>query len=74
MSEPIEGHGGELALAPLLAAGVTELYTLSGGHIFPLLDAAVKAEVRIVDVRHEQTAAFAAEGTAKLTRRPAWPP
>ncbi|MCI3948983.1 MAG: acetolactate synthase [Acidimicrobiales bacterium] len=70
MSEPIEGHGGELALAPLLAAGVTELYTLSGGHIFPLLDAAVKAEVRIVDVRHEQTAAFAAEGTAKLTRRP----
>jgi len=68
--EVVEGHGGELALAPLLAAGVGELYTLSGGHIFPLLDAAVKADVRIVDVRHEQTAAFAAEGTAKLTRRP----
>ena len=56
------------------AAGVTELFTLSGGHIFPLLDAAVKTGVRIVDVRHEQTAVFAAEGTAKLTRRPASPP
>ena len=69
-AEALEGHGGELALAPLRAAGVAELFTLSGGHIFPLLDAAVKADVRIVDVRHEQTAAFAAEGTAKLTRRP----
>ena len=66
----LEGHGGELALAPLRAAGVRELFTLSGGHIFPLLDAAVKTDVRIVDVRHEQTATFAAEGMAKLTRRP----
>ena len=66
----VSGHGGELALAPLAAAGVTEMFTLSGGHIFPLLDAAVKLGVRIVDTRHEQTAVFAAEGTAKLTRRP----
>jgi acetolactate synthase-1/2/3 large subunit len=66
----IEGHGGELALAALQRYGVTELFTLSGGHIFPFYDAAVKAGVRIVDVRHEQTATFAAEGTAKLLRRP----
>ena len=66
----VEGHGGELALAPLLAAGVTELFTLSGGHIFPIYDAAVKAGIRIIDVRHEQTATFAAEGMAKVTRRP----
>ena len=66
----IEGHGGELALAALQAHGVKELFTLSGGHIFPFYDAAVKTDVRIVDVRHEQTATFAAEGMAKLTRRP----
>jgi acetolactate synthase-1/2/3 large subunit len=66
------GHGGELALAALRGFGVTELFTLSGGHIFPFYDAAVKGDppVRIVDVRHEQTATFAAEGMAKLTRRP----
>jgi len=64
------GHGGELALAALTPFGVRELFTLSGGHVFPLYDAAVKQGVRIVDVRHEQTATFAAEGMAKLTRRP----
>ena len=67
---PVEGHGGQLALAPLLAHGVREIYTLSGGHIFPIYDACVKEGVRIVDVRHEQTATFAAEAAAKLTRRP----
>jgi len=66
----VQGHAGELALAPLLAHGVREIYTLSGGHIFPIYDACVKAGVRIVDVRHEQTATFAAEAAAKLTRRP----
>ncbi|HET6811483.1 MAG TPA: acetolactate synthase [Acidimicrobiales bacterium] len=66
----MEGHGGELALAPLLAAGVREIFTLSGGHIFPIYDACVKHEVSILDVRHEQTAAFGAEAMAKLTRRP----
>ena len=57
-------------LAPLLAAGVREIFTLSGGHIFPIYDACVKHEVNILDVRHEQTAAFGAEAMAKLTRRP----
>ncbi|HZZ53154.1 MAG TPA: thiamine pyrophosphate-binding protein, partial [Trebonia sp.] len=48
------------------------MFTLSGGHVFPLYDAAVKADppVRLVDVRHEQTAVFAAEATARLTRAP----
>src|SRR5947209_4895076 len=46
------------------------MFTLSGGHIFPFYDAAVKQGVPIYDVRHEQTATFAAEGLAKLTRRP----
>src|SRR6059058_2337162 len=63
-------NGGELALTPLTASGVKEIFTLSGAHIFPIYDACVKAGVRIVDTRHEQTATFAAEATAKLTRRP----
>src|SRR5437660_12008797 len=64
------GSGGELALAALLPYGVGEIFTLSGGHIFPIFDACVKANVPIYDVRHEQTATFAAEAMAKLTRRP----
>ena len=52
--------------------GVTTMFTLSGGHVFPLYDGAVKADppLRLVDVRHEQTAVFAAEATARLTRTP----
>ncbi|MEN3358966.1 MAG: hypothetical protein V7637_2948 [Mycobacteriales bacterium] len=66
----VDGHGGDVALGALLGFGVAEMFTLSGGHVFPLYDAAVRAGVRIVDVRHEPTAVFAAEGMAKLTRRP----
>ena len=52
--------------------GVSVLFTLSGGHVFPLYDAAVKTDppLRLLDVRHEQTAVFAAEATARLTRTP----
>jgi acetolactate synthase-1/2/3 large subunit len=51
---------------------VATMFTLSGGHVFPLYDGAVKADppMRLVDVRHEQTAVFAAEATARLTRSP----
>lgn len=63
-------HGGELALSVLRNQGVDTIYTLSGGHIFPFYDAAAKRDpnVRILDTRHEQTATFAAEAAAKLTR------
>ena len=48
------------------------MFTLSGGHVFPVYDGAVKADppMPILDVRHEQTAVFAAEATARLTRTP----
>ena len=65
-----EGHGGQLVTATLGAFGVREIFTLSGGHIFSIYDGCVKDGIRIVDVRHEQTATFAAEGFAKLTRTP----
>ena len=45
------------------------MFTLSGGHLFVLYDGAVQADLRLVDTRHEQTATFAAEGWAKVTRR-----
>jgi acetolactate synthase I/II/III large subunit len=68
----VEGHGGALAVAAARRHGVEEMFTLSGGHVFPLYDGAVRADppLRLVDVRHEQTAVFAAEATAKLLRRP----
>jgi acetolactate synthase I/II/III large subunit len=61
--------GGVLAAEALVAHDVEAVFTLSGGHLFPLYDGCVQAGVRLVDTRHEQTAAFAAEGWAKLTRR-----
>jgi thiamine pyrophosphate-dependent acetolactate synthase large subunit-like protein len=73
-SEPqtIRGHGGEHAVAVARAYGVETLFTLSGAHVFPLYDAAVKSQppMRLIDVRHESTAVFAAEATGKLTRTP----
>jgi acetolactate synthase-1/2/3 large subunit len=45
------------------------MFTLSGGHLFVLYDGAVDAKLPLVDVRHEQTATFAAEGYAKVTRK-----
>jgi acetolactate synthase-1/2/3 large subunit len=67
-----EGHGGNHAVAVAHAHGIETMFTLSGAHVFPMYDAAVKGDqpMRLVDVRHEQTAVFAAEATAKLTRRP----
>ncbi len=67
-----EGHGGELAVSVARAHGVETMFTLSGAHVFPMYDGAVTADppMRLVDVRHEQTAVFAAEATGKLTRTP----
>ena len=54
----------------MLAFGTDVMFTLNGGHIWPLYDAARNQGMRVVDTRHEQTATFAAEAYAKLTRRP----
>lgn len=70
MNDQREAHTGELALGAVTGFGVDIMFTLNGGHVWPLYDAAVKAGVRIVDTRHEQTATWAAEAWAKLTRGP----
>ena len=61
-------HGGRLVAQRLKAHGVTKLFTLSGGHLFSIYDGCREEGIDIVDIRHEQSAAFAAEGWAKATR------
>src|SRR5919204_820438 len=63
-------HGGRLIARRLKAHGVTKLFTLSGGHLFSIYDGCREEGIDLVDVRHESTAAFAAEGWAKVTRTP----
>ncbi|MDQ3770013.1 MAG: acetolactate synthase [Actinomycetota bacterium] len=69
-TEPSTAHGGRLIARRLRAHAVTKLFTLSGGHLFSLYDGCRQEGIDLIDVRHEQTAAFAAEGWAKVTRRP----
>ena len=68
----LEGHAGDHARAVFANHGIETMWTLSGAHVFPLYDGAVRQEprMRLIDVRHEQTAVFGAEATAKLSRRP----
>ncbi len=63
-----QSHGGRLIARRLRAHGVSKLFTLSGGHLFSIYDGCRAEGIDIVDVRHEQSAAFAAEGWAKVTR------
>lgn len=63
-------HGGFHVAETLRMYGVDEIFTLSGAHIFPIYDACRDVGIKMYDVRHEQTAGFAAEATAKLLRRP----
>jgi acetolactate synthase I/II/III large subunit len=68
MSEEV--HGGRLVARALKTWGVRTLFTLSGGHLFSIYDGCRAEGIALVDVRHEQSAAFAAEGWAKVTREP----
>jgi acetolactate synthase-1/2/3 large subunit len=63
-------HGGRLVAKRLKAHGASKLFSLSGGHLFSIYDGCRDVGIDIVDTRHEQSAAFAAEGWAKATRQP----
>jgi acetolactate synthase I/II/III large subunit len=63
-------HAGRLIARRLRASGVDTLFTLSGGHLFSIYDGCRDEGIRLIDTRHEQTAAFAAEGWSKVTRVP----
>jgi len=60
-------HGGQIIARALKHEGVDALFTLTGGHIIPILDGCAQEGIQIVDVRHEQTAAHAAEAYTRLT-------
>jgi acetolactate synthase I/II/III large subunit len=66
----IEGHAGQQTIAAIQQFGTDVMFTLNGGHIWPFYEAARDRGMRVVDTRHEQSAGFAAEAYAKLTRRP----
>ncbi len=63
-------HGGRLVSQALKRHGVTHLFTLCGGHIQAIYDGCLDDGIRVVDVRHEQTAGHAADGYARVTGRP----
>lgn len=62
-------HGGSIIARALKREGVDTLFTLTGGHIVPILDGCVQEGIRVVDMRHEQAAAHAAEAYTRLTGR-----
>lgn len=63
-------NGGELLADVLVQHGVRSLFTLCGGHISPILVGAKARGIRVIDTRHEATAVFAADATARLTGTP----
>ena len=63
-------NGGDLIAQVLKAQGVEFMFTLCGGHISPILKGAKDIGIRIIDVRHEATAVFAADAVARLTGTP----
>jgi acetolactate synthase-1/2/3 large subunit len=70
MNAETSRHGGDRVADALRAHGVRSLFTLCGGHISPILSAAKARGIRIVDVRDEATAVFAADATARLSGVP----
>ena len=63
-------NAGHLIARRLSASGIDTIFTLSGGHLFSIYDGCRAENIRLIDTRHEQTAAFAAEGWSKVTRVP----
>src|SRR2546425_2734679 len=61
-------QGGRLAAQAIAAEGVDTIFTLSGGHVMPIYEGCRLEGVRVVDVRHEQAAAHAAEAWGRMRR------
>lgn len=65
-----EIDGGRLFAKALKREGVEYVFTLNGGHIYNLYEGCVDEGIKVIDFRHEQVAAHAAEGWAKVTGKP----
>jgi acetolactate synthase-1/2/3 large subunit len=68
--QPETISGGHLVARALKAEGIDIIFTLCGGHIIDIYDGCVDEGIKVVDVRHEQVAAHAADGYARVTGRP----
>jgi acetolactate synthase-1/2/3 large subunit len=62
--------GGHLVAKSLTNEGIDTIFTLCGGHIIDIYDGCLDEGIKIVDVRHEQVAAHAADGYARITGKP----
>ncbi len=62
--------GGKLTVEALIQKKVNKIFSISGGHIFPLYENIEESGIEIFDTRHEQAAVFMAEAWARLTRQP----
>jgi thiamine pyrophosphate-dependent acetolactate synthase large subunit-like protein len=62
--------GGEMLVRVLDQQGIREVFTLHGGHLDAIFQAALDHGLRLIDVRHEQAAGHAADGWARTTGRP----
>lgn len=63
-------HGGRIVARAIKNEGITHVFTLCGGHIQNIYDGCLDEGIRVVDVRHEQTAGHAADGWARVTGKP----
>ncbi len=63
-------HGGRVVARALKREGVSHVFTLCGGHVMSIYDGCLDEGIAIVDVRHEQSAAHAADGWARVTGQP----
>ncbi len=68
--EPGTISGGHLVAKALRAEGIDAIFTLCGGHIIDIYDGCIDEGIKVIDVRHEQVAAHAADGYARVTGRP----
>jgi acetolactate synthase-1/2/3 large subunit len=62
--------GGHLVAKALKAEGIDVIYTLCGGHIIDIYDGCIDEGIKVIDVRHEQVAAHAADAYARVTGKP----
>ncbi|NUR95412.1 MAG: acetolactate synthase, partial [Kribbellaceae bacterium] len=69
-TKPDTISGGHLVAKALKAEGIDVIFTLCGGHIIDIYDGCVDEGIAVVDVRHEQVAAHAADGYARITGKP----
>ncbi len=68
MTTMADSNGGHLVARTLRQAGVGHIFTLCGGHILPIYDGCITEGLQVVDMRHEQACAHAADAYARLTR------